>query len=94
MKWISVEKRLPKLKHKKGNPHSDKVLVSDGAHIQVGIRWVAGNTEYFLPDFREDFDDITHWMPLPPLPDKCNCANCDEETRQILDEIYWKQPEN
>lgn len=69
MEWISVEDRLPEIKHKKGNPRSDRVLVTNGFHIQVGIRWIA-EKEYFLPDFREDFYEITHWMPLPEAPGK------------------------
>lgn len=40
-------------------------------------------------------EEIYYWLDIwNNMPENCNCAICDEETRQILDEIYWKQPEN
>ena len=69
--WISTRDRLPEISERSPiNPSSQRVLVTDGKNIQVGVRWRCGKEEYFLPDFREDFDDITHWMPLPEVPNE------------------------
>jgi hypothetical protein len=58
--WISVKDSLP--------DYSIDVLVTDGKKIQVGSRFMLGKGEFFLPDYREDFSEITHWTPLPPPP--------------------------
>ena len=69
MEWISVNDRLPEIIDRvSGNPCSDPVLVTDGENIQVGIRWICGKEEYFLPDYRETINKITHWMTLPEPP--------------------------
>lgn len=72
MEWISVKEKLSKLINcgQKENPSSHPVLMTDGKNIQVGRRWKLGVKDYFLPDCREDFDKVTHWMPLPRLPDE------------------------
>ena len=71
MDWISVEDRLPEIVSRdKGNPCSDKVLVTDGQEMQVGVRWICGNEEFFFADHRETIGQITHWMPLPKPPVK------------------------
>lgn len=58
MDWISVKDRLPRINNPKNgeNPSSFPVLMSDGKNIQVGKRWICGNREYFLPDYREGFE--------------------------------------
>jgi len=72
MEWISVKEKVPK--------KYQRVLVTDGKEIclhykQSFINWEdeKGHDLYCsCPenhdrcDFREG--DITHWMPLPPLP--------------------------
>lgn len=70
MSWISVKDQLPEIMDRgiEKNPASDEVFVSDGFRISVGIRWIYGERDYFLPNDRESFDDITHWMPLPQTP--------------------------
>lgn len=69
MKWISVKNRLPEIKHReRPNASSDRVLATDGEHFSVAVRWICGDKEYFLPDYREEFTKITHWMPLPETP--------------------------
>jgi hypothetical protein len=71
--WISVEKRLPESWSQHGTIYlSDKVLVYDGEGIYT--------TRYFKEYSRidnglireswQEFDDITHWMPLPSPPKK------------------------
>jgi hypothetical protein len=68
--WIDVKDRLPEIKQRGStqNPCSDEVLCSDGKRCSIGIRWICGTTEYFLPHDRENMDKITHWMPLPEPP--------------------------
>lgn len=72
--WISVKDRLPEIKEQGHNQHpsSDEVLVTDGKHIQIGVRWMLRNYEYFLPNYRENMGKITHWMSLPKPPRRNN----------------------
>jgi len=70
MEWISVKDRLPEIKYSTPNIScSDKVLVTDGKHVQVGNRWLCEDREHFLADCREELRAITHWMPLPEPPE-------------------------
>lgn len=63
MNWISVKDRLPesegedwlvvvKNKNKEGG-----IFLCDVAHYENG-KWYKSNT----------WEDVTHWMPLPPKP--------------------------
>jgi hypothetical protein len=62
--WISVKDRLP--------DNDDDVLVTDGKRLEIAF-WFY----YFEPhcwSFSNelagyDTGAITHWMPLPPLPE-------------------------
>lgn len=67
--WISVKVALPEIKDRgQRNPSSENVLCTDGEHFGIAVRWTCGDKEYFLPDYREEFTHITHWMPLPQTP--------------------------
>ncbi len=57
-KWISVEERLPE---------SDKkvLVLTDKGDVTCG-NYILG-TMYAATDVPE-FEEITHWMPLPPKP--------------------------
>lgn len=74
MEWISVKDRLPKQTRERGTM-SNKVLLAMGVHDkQIVFGWYRGwkNKEWVTPDMkpfaRQDL--ITHWMPLPKLPEK------------------------
>jgi hypothetical protein len=57
--WIRCDERLPE--------NSGKVLVSDGAGIEFG-RWIGGC--WVDSGYMHGFDLVTHWMPLPELPEE------------------------
>jgi len=64
-RWWSVKEKLPDCMH--------NVLVTDGKDI--GIGWIFGlgsngNVSWAAPFADIDGRDVTHWMPLPALPDK------------------------
>lgn len=71
-KWISVKDRLPELQDRgpDENPDSGPVLVTDGKCIEIGVIWKYGTYESFKPNYREDFEEVTHWMPLPEAPNE------------------------
>ena len=62
MEWISVEERLPEIDKQVLYVDSEKDIYLGQllSGMGKGIFW----SSY---DFLEDHD-ITHWMPLPPLP--------------------------
>lgn len=68
MKWVSVKDRFPN--------EGDCVLVSvkDGGVWQAFYKpWIMSD-EWELPNYNHDvfnWDDveISHWMPLPPIPE-------------------------
>ena len=68
MKWISVEDRLP---------DHDKKLYSVG--VEVLVHGGVSGTAYYgkrinaisqFYKYGAPVDGITHWMPLPPCPEK------------------------
>jgi hypothetical protein len=73
-KWISVKYSLPKLIGP--DPYcqsSESVLVFDGKYVYIGYLYVLDD-EYgpeWVQFGRDGYkiDNVTHWMPLPKLPD-------------------------
>lgn len=86
MEWISVEDEKPK-------DYQDVLLLNNKEKF-LACGWYYKESDAFYIDGVKFPIVVTHWIPLPPLPDNCNCANCDEEIRQILDETYHKPIEN
>ena len=81
MEWININVALPPLGHKvlclteniHNGEHATDILyrglVSKNFHSNIAIPM------WFIPDdidisFNEDLFRITHWMELPPLPNK------------------------
>lgn len=72
MNWISVEDRLPE------GDKPKPVLASDGKLFCVAIlvKGKEGKKDYLESDictccdFDYDMMKITHWMPMPELPEK------------------------
>lgn len=67
--WIAVKDRLPE----------GAALVTDGIHIDVSFCDLTycgddpNEREWFNRIYPGSFKEITHWMPLPPVPEaKCN----------------------
>jgi hypothetical protein len=58
--WISVEDRLPE--------RCVRVIVSDGRDVCIAYREDDGD-EWFPIDYGYvSVENITHWMPLPDVP--------------------------
>ncbi len=80
MEWISVNDKLPECYHQHRNDYgSGYVLVFDIYNeISIfqlwSIRQKDGTYKYHWEDsYLSDkitYDEITHWMPLPPHPKK------------------------
>ena len=66
MNWISVKNKLPE--------EYSAVLVTDGKEIFIGHyeMWSSkrGTQEFWRTEQEELIDFITHWMPLPSLPEE------------------------
>ena len=68
MKWISVNKKKPE--------HKSYIIVYSKEHGVAPSRyfnWEHIQNEYFSdlkehPDFDDQIDGVTFWMPLPELP--------------------------
>jgi hypothetical protein len=58
--WIKVLDRLPDHKW---------VLLSNGERIWIGQIDSHWNKEFYCKCCLENFDCITHWMPLPEPPE-------------------------
>ena len=78
MEWISVKDRLPEIEGVEGS-----CLITDGKEIATGyyekeedwaeeeiIRWF--DDSGFISCDYPGLPQVTHWTPLPPLPD---CPN-------------------
>lgn len=70
--WIKFEDRRPEVKYNGELVNfSNKVLVTDGKRVHTGIRCLIGGRESFhIEAYISEFssDEMTHWMPLPELP--------------------------
>jgi hypothetical protein len=76
--WISVDERLPR--------HETDVLIIRLGQIRVGAifieheSWEEGGREiHYWDDSNDDgqgwdWCEVTHWMPLPPLPEQSQLA--------------------
>ena len=65
--WVSVEDRLPEKRK--------DVLVHYG-NGRIGMDWI-DSTQCFV--FDELYGRVTHWLPIPELPDRCSPEG-EEET--------------
>lgn len=66
--WISVNDRLPP---KESPDYSVDVIVTDGKHTTIGYYiYRTGNWIQYYDDF--PFRDISHWSPIPELPEEVN----------------------
>lgn len=80
-------------------PDAEKIFCCSGNEVFICelIESKLGNY-YYSTDTKhialQNMPEWTYWMPLPQPPNDCNCAVCDEETRQILDETYHKPIED
>lgn len=79
MEWIDVNTQLPELKHTMGcgNKYSENCLATDGEDCYVvtleAVRpdfenklWVIVQSDEIVKNYSGK--DVTHWMPLPSLP--------------------------
>ena len=58
-KWVNVKERLPEI--------SGKYMVSDTFYVSCG--WFHSTTgTFYAGDLKSPFLGITHWQPLPALP--------------------------
>lgn len=67
--WINAKESYPKFDHKTIHSFSENVIGYDGYNLRkayynftAGV-WLNGNDELEWPE-------ITHWMPMPELPDR------------------------
>lgn len=67
--WISVEDELPKCEMFKGFPVYPTVIIC----TEDGFR----DTGYYNTNTKEweEFENVTHWMPLPENPRKENVSD-------------------
>ena len=59
--WVSVDERLPE-------KNGEYWVLLDGVKPEVG-NWVGEDRMWNRNVHWFDHDDVTHWMPIPPLPD-------------------------
>lgn len=64
--WISIEELQPKDKYKHHEP-GPNVLVFTIWGMKIGRQWGCGK---WTDDHIYDIEGVTHWMPLPPLPNE------------------------
>ena len=64
MNWIDINDKKPRC--------TMDVLFTNGDEVCVG--WIEAYEEkedpvFWDPIYRESYDDVTHWMPLPKPPE-------------------------
>jgi hypothetical protein len=62
MEWISVKEKTPE------NDRDVLVWIAGGCNF-AAVSWYRNGVWNVVGDFSKR-DDITHWMELPPKPDK------------------------
>jgi len=68
IEWVSVKERLPK--------DESAVLVTDGTAVDVTFCQLTycgddpNEKSWFIRVSMQGFVEVTHWMPLPALPNK------------------------
>lgn len=75
--WISVKNRLPPCEfelHETGENVSNVVLIhnKNSYEFNIGMGHVSDSGAWTIYDGEYDFmniSDVTHWMPLPELPE-------------------------
>jgi Protein of unknown function (DUF551) len=74
--WVDIKDRLPDVGHDPEYPYSSQmILLSDGESVYYGqFEDVPMLGQSFIDIHGDDFVEyeiqITHWMPLPPAPNK------------------------
>ncbi len=81
--WIKCSERLP-------DKGTDVLCLSNGKIFHSWWDDVSSSCDWYDIKNTWIIEDVTHWMPIPPLPSECNCPICDKETRKILEKTYWK----
>lgn len=66
--WISCEERMPEMRKTHGGYSSARVLVATSS-IGVQIGHFTHTSGWFVAGYHHR--DVTHWMPLPYMPDLC-----------------------
>ena len=62
--WISVKEKLPN--------HNQEVLATNGKTISICWADIGSHNYLFMINVHNQFTNITHWMPLPELPETNN----------------------
>lgn len=95
--WISVEDRIPKLKHSYDSmKYTDTVIVTNGKYCtSANWRYYKRGGRYgWYDDEDEELKGITHWMPLPPpvvsKSDNAHIIGTAEHIQVALDVIDKK----
>jgi hypothetical protein len=83
--WIKCSDKKPK---------NDETVLVSYKYFAKQLAYYEEETDLFWPIDRESYVplQVTHWMPLHP--DECNCPTCSPETREILEQTYWKNESN
>lgn len=58
--WINVKDRLPE-------PNTGETFIVYINEGSIQTSWYSQDEDFLNPEF--DYTDVTHWMPLPEIPD-------------------------
>ncbi len=64
--WISVETKLPEADQSVLCFGKNGILIGRFHKSPIGSYWLSDKMEHI--EFMEEFEPITHWMPLPEPP--------------------------